>query len=105
MEEDLKGKIIVDDTVYETYYTRKYLSRKPINIGNTNIINAVIPGVIKDILVKKGDRVTKNQPLLILEAMKMKNRIFSPRNGIVEEIFVNIDDKVAKDQPLIKITD
>jgi len=105
MEEDLKGKIIVDDTVYETYYTKKYLSRKPINIGNPNIINAVIPGVIKDIMVKKGDRVTKNQPLLILEAMKMKNRIFSPRNGIVEEIFVNIDDKVAKDQPLIKITD
>ncbi|MBP7215404.1 MAG: acetyl-CoA carboxylase biotin carboxyl carrier protein subunit [Candidatus Kapabacteria bacterium] len=105
MEEDLKGKIIVDDTVYETYYTRKYLSRKPINISDPNTIVAVIPGVIKDILVKKGDRVTKGQPLLILEAMKMKNRIFAPRNGIIEEVIVNIDDRVAKDQPLIKITD
>jgi len=37
--------------------------------------------------------------------MKMKNRIFAPRNGIIEEVIVNIDDRVAKDQPLIKITD
>ncbi|HOV93022.1 MAG TPA: acetyl-CoA carboxylase biotin carboxyl carrier protein subunit [Candidatus Kapabacteria bacterium] len=105
MEEDLKGKIIVDDTVYETYYTRKYINRKPINISDPNTIVAVIPGVIKGIFVKKGDRVTKGQPLLILEAMKMKNRIFAPRNGIIEEVIVNIDDRVAKDQPLIKITD
>lgn len=102
MEEELKGKIVIDDTTYETYYTKKFLRRKQVTIGETKLINAFIPGVIKEIFVKKGDKVSKNQPLLILEAMKMKNRVFAPRDGEIEDVLVKIDEKVSKDQPLIK---
>ena len=34
---------------------------------------APIPGVIVEILIKKGDKVTYGQELCVLEAMKMKN--------------------------------
>lgn len=103
MEEEFKGKIIVDDTTYETYLTKNYLRRKQIvSSGNAQEITAFIPGVIKEIYVHKGDKVYKGQPLLILEAMKMKNRVFAPRDGVIEDVFVKIDEKVSKSQLLIK---
>ena len=102
MEDELKGKIVIDDTTYETYYTKKFLRRKQVTIGETQLISAFIPGIIKEIFVKKGDRVSKGQPLLILEAMKMKNRVFAPRDGVIDDILVKIDEKVSKEQPLMK---
>ncbi|HAW08259.1 MAG TPA: acetyl-CoA carboxylase biotin carboxyl carrier protein subunit [Bacteroidetes bacterium] len=105
MDETLKGKIVVDDTTYNTYLTKKYINRKQISLVNPNIITAFIPGVIKEILVKKGDSVYKGQPLLILEAMKMKNRVFSHRDGVIDDILVKIDERVSKDQPVVKFSD
>ena len=53
--------------------------------------------------VKKGDKVTKGQTLLIVEAMKVMNNIASPKSGIVEEIFVEDAQPIEYDQPLIII--
>ena len=39
------------------------------------------PGLIKKFLVEEGASVKKDQPVLILEAMKMDNDITSPRDG------------------------
>lgn len=39
------------------------------------------PGLIKNILVKDGDTVKKNQPVIVLEAMKMDNDITAPCDG------------------------
>ncbi|HIC31778.1 MAG TPA: acetyl-CoA carboxylase biotin carboxyl carrier protein subunit, partial [Flavobacteriaceae bacterium] len=44
-----------------------------------NEIKAPMPGLILDVMVKPGDEVTVDTPLLILEAMKMENSILSPR--------------------------
>ena len=67
------------------------------------IVRAPIPGKILQILVKKNEHVEKEQLILVLEAMKMKNRILSPINGIITQIYVNIEDNVGQDQQLIKI--
>ncbi len=67
------------------------------------IVRAPIPGKILQILVKKNEHVEKEQLILVLEAMKMKNRILSPINGIITQIYVNIEDNVGQDQHLIKI--
>lgn len=66
-------------------------------------ITAPIPGKIVQILVKENDSVTKNQELMILEAMKMRNRIFSPVDGVVSKIYVTADIAVKQDQNLIDI--
>ncbi|MHA1346110.1 MAG: biotin/lipoyl-containing protein [Candidatus Heimdallarchaeaceae archaeon] len=66
-------------------------------------ITAPIPGKIVQILVKENDSVTKNQELMILEAMKMRNRIFSPVDGVVSKIYVTEDIVVKQDQNLIDI--
>ncbi len=67
------------------------------------IVRAPIPGKILQILVKENEPVEKEQQILILEAMKMKNRILSPIKGIITKIYVNIEDNVKQDQKLIKI--
>lgn len=39
------------------------------------------PGLIKKFLVNEGDTVKKDQPILVLEAMKMDNDITAPCDG------------------------
>ncbi len=41
------------------------------------------PGLIKNLLVEEGATVKKDQPVLVLEAMKMDNDITAPCDGVV----------------------
>lgn len=74
-------------------------------IGNSkkvDRITAPMPGLILEISVEIGDAVKENDPLLILEAMKMENVISSPREGIIKSISVKKGDAVDKNQLLIE---
>ncbi|XP_072934807.1 methylcrotonoyl-CoA carboxylase subunit alpha, mitochondrial-like [Epargyreus clarus] len=44
------------------------------------------PGVLERVLVAKGDKVVKGQPLFVVIAMKMEYVVRSPRDGVVEAI-------------------
>lgn len=67
------------------------------------IVRAPIPGKIFQILVKEQEFVEKEQLILILEAMKMKNRLLSPIKGKVIRIYIKVGDNVGQDQQLLKI--
>lgn len=56
--------------------------------ASSDVIIAPMPGVIMDISVKPGDKVTIKQQICALEAMKMKNIIRSTREGVVASIEV-----------------
>ena len=62
---------------------------------------APMPGKIIDVLVKVGDRVSEDDELLILEAMKMENPVYAPADGVVKEVKVKKDDTVNSDQLLL----
>ena len=68
-----------------------------------SLIQAIIPGSITGIQVKEGDIVEKDQTLLYLEAMKMRNELRSPINGRIETINVRINQKVTKGDLLMVI--
>lgn len=71
--------------------------------GNkVNNIKAPMPGLIIDVKIQAGDTVQLNDPLLILEAMKMENVLKSPGEGIVKTVTVKKGDKVEKNQVLIE---
>ncbi|GAA0357764.1 acetyl-CoA carboxylase biotin carboxyl carrier protein [Alkalibacterium iburiense] len=53
--------------------------------------------------IQVGDKVTKGQTLVIIEAMKVMNEIKSDVDGIVKEILVEDGQAVEYDQPLIAI--
>ncbi|MBN9258953.1 MULTISPECIES: acetyl/propionyl/methylcrotonyl-CoA carboxylase subunit alpha [unclassified Mesorhizobium] len=49
-------------------------------------LRAPMPGLVKLVRAAAGDAVSKGQPLLILEAMKMEHTIAAPQDGIIAEI-------------------
>lgn len=67
-----------------------------------NSIKAPMPGLILDIHVKTGQEVKENDPLLILEAMKMENIITSPRDGIIKLVNIKKGDAIEKGHLLIE---
>ncbi len=67
------------------------------------IISAPMPGVIVDCLVKTGDTVSKDETLLIQEAMKMQMNIRTPAAGIVREVNITPGQQVEKGFVLIQI--
>jgi 3-methylcrotonyl-CoA carboxylase alpha subunit len=49
-------------------------------------LRAPMPGLVKLVRAAKGEAVTKGQPLLILEAMKMEHTISASHDGVIAEI-------------------
>lgn len=50
---------------------------------------APMPDNILKILVEVGQTVKENQPIMILEAMKMENEIVAEKAGIIKAIYVD----------------
>ena len=51
--------------------------------ANGEKVLSPFPGLIKNMLVAEGATVKKDQPILVLEAMKMDNDITAPCDGVV----------------------
>ena len=56
---------------------------KAVTPANGEKVPSPFPGLIKNLLVAEGATVKKDQPILVLEAMKMDNEIVAPCDGVV----------------------
>ena len=61
-----------------------------------------MPGLLTSILVEEGDKVEENQPLAIIEAMKMENIIRSEKNAKIKTIKSNSGDSLEVDQVILE---
>ena len=73
--------------------------------GDNNAIRAPIPGTIISVAARQGSDVTIGQELCILEAMKMKNAIRSPRNGVIASVHVTPGQIVQHHDVLVEFVD
>lgn len=64
-------------------------------------VRAPMPGLVIKVLVGVGQTVEANEPLLLLEAMKMENEMRAPVAGVVKEVRVNTQQAVELQQTLI----
>jgi len=82
-------------------------AQKPMDVsnGDTKSVKAPLPGVIIEIQVSEGDRVTYGQALCVLEAMKMKNTIRANREGRIKKIHAAIGDQVQHSAVLMEFED
>jgi 3-methylcrotonyl-CoA carboxylase alpha subunit len=71
--------------------------------GGSGKLTAPMPGAIVVVHVKPGENVQKNQPLLVLEAMKMEHTVRAPAAGRVEAVRVAAGDQVVDGAELIVI--
>lgn len=60
-----------------------------------------LSGRIVQVLVKPGDYVTPESPLLVVESMKMENILYASRDAFVKNLFIGVGDVVKKYQRLI----
>ena len=49
-------------------------------------VRTSMPGRIVKVMVREGEEVKENQPVMVLEAMKMQNEIKSPQTGVITKI-------------------
>ena len=73
----------------------------PLNVENS--LRAKLPAVVKKLLVSVGDHVQEGDLLLILEAMKMEQRVLSTRNASIKSINVSEGSQVTEDQILLEL--
>lgn len=66
-------------------------------------INCPMPGTIVSVNVTVGQKVSKGDVLVILEAMKMENEIMAPKDCTVTGISVNKGDSVDSGTALLTI--
>ncbi len=67
----------------------------------TGHLNAPMPGVVIAVHVKNGDKVRKDDCLMLMEAMKMEHSIYAPEDGVVREVFYSVGDLVEEGAELL----
>jgi biotin carboxyl carrier protein len=67
------------------------------------VVQAIMPGVVVELLVEPGRTVAKGEPLLILSAMKMQNEIGAPQAGVVKELHVAAGQAVSAGAKLVTL--
>jgi biotin carboxyl carrier protein len=100
---DTLGFLNIDTSLYKTRISKKFENRKPYKPADPRIILSFIPGTVLDILIKPGQNVEKGDDLMILDAMKMQNKLKCNINGRVKSIVVKKGDKVSKGTVLIEL--
>ena len=65
-------------------------------------VRSPLPGKIIDLRVKAGDTVSKGQPLLVLEAMKMEHTLTAPADGTVKSVRYAVGEQVPEGAELVE---
>lgn len=90
------------DCEYKTLYTKKFVNRKPYEAPDFNKMYSFIPGTVRDIKVKLGQKVKKGEPVFILESMKMLNIVRAQVDGTVKNINIKVDEVVPKNHLMME---
>ncbi|GAA6207270.1 acetyl/propionyl/methylcrotonyl-CoA carboxylase subunit alpha [Cognatishimia sp. WU-CL00825] len=69
--------------------------------GDGNLIEAPMPGLVKAVFAKAGQKVKAGDRLAILEAMKMEHALLAARDGVVAEVLSQAGDQVEAGAALI----
>lgn len=64
-------------------------------------LSSGMPGKIVKVCVKKGDKVKVDEPILIMEAMKMENEMRAPRDVTIKEVHVTAGESVESGALLV----
>lgn len=102
-KKDVPGYLNTGTGSFKTRISKKFLNRKPYQPPDPKTILSYIPGTVLDILIKAGQEVKIGDDLIIVDAMKMQNKIKCSMNGKVKSIAIKKGDKVSKGSLLIEM--
>ena len=64
---------------------------------------APMPGAVLEVLVSEGDRVERNQTVVLMESMKMELVITASRSGVVRRVAVEAGQQVDRGMRLLEL--
>lgn len=79
------------------------LERGEFAAGDTSVIEAPMPGMVKAVFAEAGQEVAKGDRLAVLEAMKMEHSLLAPRDGVVAEVLADAGSQVEAGAALIRL--
>jgi 3-methylcrotonyl-CoA carboxylase alpha subunit len=79
------------------------LARAEEQAGGSGRIVAPMPGAVVAVLVEEGQTVERNQPLMLIEAMKMEHTLRAPSAGKVIKLRVAKGDQVTEGVELVTV--
>ncbi|UCH14645.1 MAG: acetyl-CoA carboxylase biotin carboxyl carrier protein subunit [Bacteroidales bacterium] len=88
--------LIVDGERYRTSLNRKFENRKKWVKPDNKSIVSFIPCTIIRVFASEGQKVTRDDEMVIIEAMKMQNTIYFPMEGKVKRVNIKTGDKIPK---------
>jgi biotin carboxyl carrier protein len=95
--------LVVDGDKYRTLLSKKYKNRKKYEIPNPNFIYSRIPGTVLKVEVEEGQQVKEGDVYIILESMKMRNRLLFSNDGTVKKVHVKEGQNIAKGVLLVEL--
>jgi biotin carboxyl carrier protein len=93
--------LVIDGTKYRTRLNKKFEKRKSWEKPDSRKITSTIPGTIIKVYIEEGQEVKPGDQMLILEAMKMKNKIMFHDGGTVKSLHVREGEKIPKDHLMV----
>ncbi len=89
--------------VYDTSLNIKKVENLKVDPEDSNQIGAPLQGSLYKVLVKKGQEVKENDPLFIIEAMKMETTVVASKDGRVASITVSDGNMVSQNDLVLTI--
>ena len=71
--------------------------------GDGNLIEAPMPGLVREVFATVGQAVAKGDKLAVLEAMKMEHSLLAARDGVVAEVLAQAGDQVEAGAALVRL--
>ncbi len=110
---ELKGKAVgwadAEDSVvvFENGFASKASLTRPYDIdgglASSGALTSPMPGRIVSVSAEPGARVSKGQPIVALEAMKMEHALTAPFDGTLVELNVKVGDQVSEGATLARV--
>ncbi|EEA92270.1 acetyl/propionyl/methylcrotonyl-CoA carboxylase subunit alpha [Pseudovibrio sp. JE062] len=73
-----------------------HLAEQDDSAASGNAITSPMPGLVRAVNCKPGDKVSEGDTLIVTEAMKMEHSLKAPRDGVVAEVMANAGDQVEE---------
>ncbi len=112
ISENLKGNAFVSYSGHIFNLLRKDVLKKDNStfrledfVEDTNVVTSPMPGKVIKINAIEGNEYKKGEVLIIIEAMKMENRIFATKNCEIDKVNVKVGEMVESSTTLISLVD
>ncbi len=99
------SQVTVFDDYGQVFEVIDPLDRDASAAGDTNVIEAPMPGLVKAVFASAGQEVKEGDRLAILEAMKMEHSLLAARDGVVAEVLAEAGAQVEAGAALVRLAE